>query len=361
MKRLSSFFALCLGLALTACTTYDCCDQSVIKAVPDALTFEWNETGAPRSINLTCPVPWQLEGATPSWLSVDLTSGSGNAVLSVELLSQNTLLTPLTHTLSFLAANGDRATCKVTVLGYKTYTIAITTPIVAKGATHYFAGATQGFYSSLMPTSFTITSTGTGAVTGLSVSISGTDFILDGTGLNSTLPPSGTTSFTIKPKDGLVAAVTPYTATVTINGTNLGSPYTFTVSFEVGTIYGDYEGKATATGTMLPASGVEVNPVKVALAPEAVDHSLEVASMTFGSITLPSFKVDGIVVTPSGSDYALSAAAPLNINIGPINVTITLESGSKIVGNLMTLNLKVAGIIASIPVTINIIFEGTLP
>jgi len=95
-----------------------------------------------------------------------------------------------------------------------------------------FTGAMTG-YAPIGAASFTISNTGTGAMTDLDVNISGgsaSDFALVKSSLNRTLASGGTTSFTIKPNDGLAAGL--YTEIVTISDTNI-TDYTFVVSFSV--------------------------------------------------------------------------------------------------------------------------------
>ena len=351
MKKFFPILALCLGITLTDCTTYVCCDQSVI-IVDEALIFEWNATRTPQPLNLSCPMPWRLEGTLPGWLGANQTTGNGDATLIVELRDNNTGTTPITYILSFLASNGDKATCKVTVLGKPadTYIIEMTTPAIAKGGTHTFAGATEGFYSSLSATTFTVTSTGTGAMTNFDVTITGTDFTLDKTGLNTTLAPSGTTSFTIKPKDGLTAGT--HTAVVSITDPNMGSDFTFTVRFVVGTIYGSYSGKVTVNSTLLSLTDYEVSPITVKLAPETTDHSLEIASLIVSGTTIPSYKIIDVAITPA-SDYSLSAPVfdatipeiefevlGLPVTLYDVPVRLTLTSGS-ITGSNITLEIKI--------------------
>ncbi|MCL1905741.1 MAG: InlB B-repeat-containing protein, partial [Clostridiales bacterium] len=106
---------------------------------------------------------------------------------------------------------------------------------VASGGSHTFTAALTG-YAPITPTGLTVSNTGTGAMTDLDIALSGgsaSDFTLDMTSLNKTLASGGTTSFTIKPNDGL--GVGNYTEVVTITDANITS-YTFTVSFTVSAV-----------------------------------------------------------------------------------------------------------------------------
>ena len=113
-----------------------------------------------------------------------------------------------------------------------TYAVSVAAPAIADGGSHTFAGAVAG-YGPIAATSFTVSNTGSGAMTDLDVALSGADatsFTIDKTALDPTLASGGTTSFTIKPNDGLAAGT--YAATVTITDANIAS-YAFTVNFAV--------------------------------------------------------------------------------------------------------------------------------
>jgi len=157
----------------------------------------------------------------------------------------------------------------------ESYAISVSTPSIASGGTHAFTGATVG-YASITPVDFTISNIGTLAMTNLSVVLTtGTNFTLSTAGLDATLVPGGTTSFTIKPNDGL--AVGTYTDTVTITDTNLPASYTFNISFTVGlpiftqapTVITDMSKDAVfvISGNFVDLAGVSINGHALTLTP----------------------------------------------------------------------------------------------
>ena len=99
------------GLLLAGCTSYDCCDQSVISVNPPTIVIPFN--GGTHSIDVTSPIPWIVTGMDPSWMSLDRETFGGSTTINVIVPDPNVGLVDLTCTLTFLAANGD--TFKVTV------------------------------------------------------------------------------------------------------------------------------------------------------------------------------------------------------------------------------------------------------
>ena len=163
-----------------------------------------------------------------------------------------------------------------------TYSIGVTAPSIASGGTHTFTGAMAG-YAPIGAASFTISNTGTGAMTDLDVNISGgsaSDFALVKSSLNKALASGGTTSFTIKPNDGLTLGI--YTETVTISDANI-TDYTFTVNFTVAVptsvpnITGPQslflkEGYAVSFSEVFTVTGAPEPTVTVSVKPGDTDH-----------------------------------------------------------------------------------------
>jgi len=110
-----------------------------------------------------------------------------------------------------------------------------------------FAGATTG-YSAQAAQPFTITSTGTGTLIGLSASLaSGAGFEIVSALDQTTLSPNTTATVSVRPKTGLAAGT--YTDTLRITGNfgiSLSAPLSFTVKAATG---GTGGGKGTGGGT----------------------------------------------------------------------------------------------------------------
>ena len=213
-----------------------------------------------------------------------------------------------------------------------TPSISVTSPTIS-GSLYTFSGAMVG-YSPISPTSFTITNSGAGAAAGLAVALSGTNagsFTLDTTGINAALPGSGaTTSFTVKPNDGLSAGT--YNATVTISG-NFTS-YTFALRFVVST------------------------PVNASISPTATEFDLNpagfsykdtVVTLTPGSFTLTNITDGGGAVLTAGSDYSVSG----NVYTFKTSYLETLGTGNQ------TFNFNMSGGTSPLALTVKVIDTTT--
>jgi len=165
------------------------------------------------------------------------------------------------------------------------------TTSIANGGTHTFPGALTG-YAPIGAAGFTISNIGTDAMTDLDVNISdgsASDFDLVKSGLNRTLASGGTTSFTIKPNDGLAAGL--YTEIVTISDTNIAD-YAFTVSFmvtatEAPNITGPQslflkQGYAAASSDAFNVTGTPAPTVTVIVKPGDTDNG---GKITWNDIT----------------------------------------------------------------------------
>ena len=142
---------------------------------------------------------------------------------------------------------------------------------------------------------------------------------------------------------------------------------------------GEYVGSLHVSSTLLGLDETFYG-VTIELKESASNYALKVAEMDLGGGNyLPEYELDDVEITQSGAGYQLSRSGALNIVIDEIEVppipvifpqggtlydvpvAITLEDGY-IENNVLTLNIKaVATILAIIPVTINIDFEGMLP
>ncbi|MCL2728217.1 MAG: hypothetical protein FWD56_07525 [Bacteroidales bacterium] len=56
------------GLILSGCNDMDCCIPSVIEADPGEIILGGAEN-ATKTLDLTCPISWQITGTVPGWLS----------------------------------------------------------------------------------------------------------------------------------------------------------------------------------------------------------------------------------------------------------------------------------------------------
>ncbi|MCL2727796.1 MAG: InlB B-repeat-containing protein [Bacteroidales bacterium] len=105
------------GLMLIGCNEVDCCISSVIEADPSEIVLGGLED-ATETLNLTCPISWQITGTIPEWLEVGPPSGTGTpatVTLTFKAKSNNTTgANRPVETLTFLAANGDKFLVTVT-------------------------------------------------------------------------------------------------------------------------------------------------------------------------------------------------------------------------------------------------------
>ena len=108
---------LLFGVGLNSCGPETCCPESVLQANVESLTFGWNQTGIPQTVTITSTTPWVVQGTVPSWISLSPTPTRGDAgvtTVQVSMATENAASTPRSYALTFLAANGDKATVTVT-------------------------------------------------------------------------------------------------------------------------------------------------------------------------------------------------------------------------------------------------------
>jgi len=151
---------------------------------------------------------------------------------------------------------------------------------ISRAGTHVFTGATFG-YSAQAPMSVTITNVGTGATGSLTVALSGTNanrFTLSASSIPSIDTTFDTANFNIVPVNGLNAGT--YTATVTVSGTQITTPRSFSVSFIVSKSAGAAIGGAPTVSGAPTQSSITVNPVSVPANPgnQTVEYGISTSA-----------------------------------------------------------------------------------
>ena len=123
MKKIILFLTLA-SLSLASCV--DDLLISVLKAtldgnpIPSVVEFT-NAAGQTKTLNLTSAMPWMVSdyGSAnfPDWLSVTPNNGNGTENAAITVTKENVLSNPRSYTLTFVAANGDKLTIKITQNG----------------------------------------------------------------------------------------------------------------------------------------------------------------------------------------------------------------------------------------------------
>ena len=119
---LSLFFACMLTIACTP--DYDCCIPSVIHVDPDPVTMG-GAANATVDVTLICPIAWTLQDL-PDWLTASPASsptGTGALGAPVTFTAQVNTGASRSATLTFEAANGDKATVTITQNPRKTFDV----------------------------------------------------------------------------------------------------------------------------------------------------------------------------------------------------------------------------------------------
>ena len=125
------------GWMLTGCDDFDCCMPGVISVAPDPVYIGGTE-GATEVLDVICPMAWTLTGL-PLWLSAP-TSGTTGATITLEATHANPT-PPRSATLTFTAANGDKAKVTVTQLRVVSETsLSVGTAAPANRSTTYGTG-----------------------------------------------------------------------------------------------------------------------------------------------------------------------------------------------------------------------------
>jgi len=240
-------------------------------------------------------------GFTPSGTyALDYAGYAANNIAVAGGASHLASFTLYNQTTWFLAASGGNIV------------ITATAPVPAYGitlsesGTYTFTAATIGYAA---PTAQTVTVTNSGkqATGALAVTLGGTNsgsFTLSKSSINS-IAVSGTDTFTVTPKTGLVLGT--YTATVTVSGTSITSK-TFNVSFTVNPtpVYGiTLSESGTYTFTAATAGYAAQTPLTVTVTNSGnqATGNLDVALSKTGansSFTLSKSSINSIAV--SGTD-----------------------------------------------------------
>ncbi len=227
----------------------------------------------------------------------------------------------------------------------KTYTVTVEVPLTYSASVSptekIFTAATAG-YSQQTAQSFTIENTGTGAITGLSAALGGTDFEISEALSSDTLNAGSTTTIGVRPVTGLAANT--YTDTLTISGNN-GISLTIDLSFTVNpeATYGinlDKTGTYTFSGKTAGYASVTPLTVTVSNTGNQATGALTVAlsGTNHGSYTLSKTTIDSI--TASGSD-TFTVAPNTGLSIGTYTATVTVSGGSNITEQAFTVSFTV--------------------
>ena len=169
------------------------------------------------SFEITQPLVTGLPSASNTTFTVKAKDGLAAGTYTATVTVSATNLTPVTFTVTQVV--NAAPTYTIDAIGNQSYT-----------------ALTTGYMNGTQETkTLTITNTGTGNLTNVGVALSGTnasDFDITQP-IATSLPSPGSTTFTVKAKDGLATGT--YTATVTVSATNL-TPVTFTVTQEVNAV-----------------------------------------------------------------------------------------------------------------------------
>ena len=188
MKRLILFPFLLSAFSfmlITGCDpNMDCCITSVLTTSPATLSFLGS--GGSQTIDLSSPMAWKIVKPSnfPSWITVTPESGNGSTNITITI-APNLNDQSRSYPLFFLAANGDNGQVTVNQSG----NIAITEVVVTPNAVSLAVGATQQLTFTLQP--------------------------VDATDKSVTWSSSDSDVATVD-GDGLVTAVAPGIATITI-------------------------------------------------------------------------------------------------------------------------------------------------
>lgn len=224
------------------------------------------------------------------------------------------------HTLSIVVTGvTENQNLAVNVIAAAEYSISLAIDGTPVGATYQFAGAIAG-YTPITAKSVTVTRTGTGDITNLAVALSGANaasFTKTNPVLTTLNDGNPSTTFTIKPNDGLAAGT--YTATVTVTADNSVSE-SFNISFEVTPTYtitvAAVAGGGTADVTTTPATSTTATTVVT------VDIANIQAGYRFKSIEVKDVDL-GVVATTlvtAGVKYTFVMPAK------NVTVTVTVEA-----------------------------------
>jgi len=110
MFKKTIFLMTLAGVMLTGCKDFDCCMPSVIKVTPP--TIELTNIGDSDLFDVTSSLTWVVTGMEP-WMSIDPATFGGTTTVTVKITQANTDATARTAKLTFMAANGDKATATV--------------------------------------------------------------------------------------------------------------------------------------------------------------------------------------------------------------------------------------------------------
>lgn len=209
---------------------------------------------------------------------------------------------------------GHKASIKVIVKATPVYTIDVTAPDI-------FANQTEG-YARVAAHSVTINRTGTGDITNLAVTLNGinADSFIVTQPVKSTLNKSNpSTTFTIKPKDGLKAGK--YNAQVVITANN-GIRQSFSVSFTVN----------AAKSKEAILTGLTVSTGSIAFNSETLTYSVIVPNAT------RTVKVSFTAASGATTSVSSPQTVAITNGIGTFSVVVTAEDG--VTKRTYTINFK---------------------
>jgi arabinogalactan endo-1,4-beta-galactosidase len=157
---------------------------------------------------------------------------------------------------------------------------------------------------------FTITNTGSGQITGLDVSLGGTNFIISTTPVGATLNFGEAATVSISPEAGLPEGA--YADTLTIRWDNDGGGLTAALSFTV---------------SDTPITAAEISPESWAF-PEATEGYGAQAAKVFTIRNIGTETIIGLDVSLGGTDFIISTT-PVGATLNP-GETATVSVGPKI-------------------------------
>ncbi|MCT6923027.1 S-layer homology domain-containing protein [Metasolibacillus sp.] len=224
-----------------------------------------------------------------------------------------------------------------------------------------FTALTAGYTSGSQETkTVPITNTGTGSLSGITVGLSGTnasDFEITQPTLTS-LPSTDSTAFTVKAKDGLAEGT--YTATVTVNATNLTTPVTFTVTQVVNpvpTYTIDAISNQTFTG-LTEGYPNDTQEIKSMTITNTGTGNLTNLGVTLSGPNASDFEITQPLVTnlASASNTAFTVKAKDGLGTGTYTATVTITAT-----DLLPVTFTVTQVINPAPTyTIDAISDQTL-